>query len=295
LRLIFNKQKIFFESNKKAIDMSCLGNIKLICLGECYDLNEFEKIDLSKNISDKKNNLIEIHPQDNGCLHVLYQIASRKLRQLQVNKNSILNLEESCYYFDKFKKYKNIFAGSCENHIYLYTNKTIVDDDPNITKSIQHEICLLSVNDVFFYCIGDKKLHIYNMKLELVKSIGQQTDPTAAFYLPPNIKQFESKNEKYFCLTDSHLLILKESDGKCLNSFEVKTNMFTFDSKGDIVFFNKDTKELNRFSFEGDVLKATNTQIHVENYHENIVFMALLGEDKPVFFDQTKKVLMIYK
>jgi len=96
-------------------------------------------------------------------------------------------------------------------------------------------------------------------------------------------------------LTDSHLLILKESDGKCLNSFEVKTNMFTFDSKGDIVFFNKDTKELNRFSFEGDVLKATNTQIHVENYHENIVFMALLGEDKPVFFDQTKKVLMIYK
>jgi len=291
--LIFNKQKICFESNKKAIVMSCLGNIKLRCLDECYDLNEFEKIDLSKNLSDIKDNLIEIHPQDGGSLHVFYQIASMKLRQLQVNNNSILNLKESYFVFDRFKKYMNIFAGSYKKDIYLYTDKTIVDVAPNITKSTQHEICLLSVNNDFFFCIGDKKLHIYNMKLELVKSIGQQTDPTAAFFLPPNIKQFESKNEKYFCLTDSHLLILKESDGKFLNSFEVKTNIFTFDSKGDIVFFNKDTKELNRFSIEGDLF--TNTHIHIENYHENIVFMALSGENKPVFFDQTKKVLMIYK
>ena len=109
------------------------------------------------------------------------------------------------------------------------------------------------------------------------------------FYIPSVIKQFESRNGKYFWLNNTNLQILNETDGKLIKSIEIESDKFLFDSQNNIVLINKKTKEINYFNDLG----ILQDMMAIDNYRDGLDLI-ISKDDELILFDKTsKKILLI--
>ncbi len=69
-------------------------------------------------------------------------------------------------------------------------------------------------------------------------------DPEGCFYFPTGINQFESHKGMYYWLSFNNLQILREDNGKLVESVAVQAENFVIDSSGNVVLFNNATNEL---------------------------------------------------
>ncbi len=99
--------------------------------------------------------------------------------------------------------------------------------------------------------------------------------PKSAFYLLADIKQFESHKGMCYWLNNAKLQILREDNGRLVESVAVTANNFIIDSSDNVVLINNATKELNYFTADGILLD----QIPIDNYTDDLrLSMTIDGE-----------------
>jgi len=93
--------------------------------------------------------------------------------------------------------------------------------------------------------------------LQFLKQVGLSNNPTGAFYLPTDIKQFESHKGMYYWLNNTNLQILREDNGQLVKSVAITASNFIIDSSDKVVLINNATKELNYFTTDGTLVDQT--------------------------------------
>ena len=113
--------------------------------------------------------------------------------------------------------------------------------------------------------------------------------PAGPFYFPIDIKQFECKNGKYFWLNETHFHVMKEINGELIESIEVKSNKFVFDSTDRIVMLNHNCKELNYLNYDGVLVDYVSV-----DYDEFDDFdLSLVKAGEPVFLDKKENFFLL--
>jgi len=286
ISFIFNKKTIFFVKNKQEVEIRNLGVLKYKSVG-CYDLKDLKQIDIKDIVRRGKN--LQVYPQDDDTFDLVLSFSFKGLwfSQVRVDSNNISISPSSLFstrgYLSQFRKQKDTV------YIYYidkkYDCKIIkLNFDNSVFRCIRIKklSTFLSANDSHVYSFHDNQLSIYNRELELLKQVGQRSDPKSAFFLPDDIKQFESHKGKYFWLDNSKLQILREDNGELVNSVLVCANSFLIDSNDDVVLINSATKEINRFNENGILLD----QIPIYNYTIGLK-LALRKDGGLIFFTNT--------
>ena len=150
------------------------------------------------------------------------------------------------------------------------------------TAYVSYQTPLLSASDTYVYSYYNNQLYIYNSELVLLKQVGQQNNPTDAFYLSTLIKQFEINNGKIYWLNSTKLQILKEDTGEPIKSVSVTADNFAIDSDDNVVLVNNATKEINFFTADGTLVD----QMAIENYTAGLG-LSLTKDREPLFYSDT--------
>ena len=150
------------------------------------------------------------------------------------------------------------------------------------TVKVSYAASFLSACDTHVYAYNNTQLYIYNYDLVLLKTVGQQNNPTSPFYLPTGIKQFEVNKGKIYWLNNTNLQIVKQDNGELVKSVTVTAKNFIIDFDDNIVLVNNATKEINRFTADGTLVD----QMAIENYTAGLC-LSLAKDGEPLFYSYT--------
>jgi len=250
--LVFNKKMIWFTKNEKLGDMSNIGVVKYR-YAECNNLKDLKKID----IQDFGRFEVQVYPQEDSTYLLLFIDNKYGLTQVVIDsEKKIISPSKTFIYghspISQFTKHKNnIFV--YHHHPYGdYHCISKLNHDFSAAKTINiNYSTFLSANEVHVYAYCNKQLCIYNSELELLRQVGQSMNPEGCFYFPTGINQFESHKGMYYWLSFKNLQILREDNGKLVESVAVQAENFFIDSNDNVVLFNNATKELNFYTADG--------------------------------------------
>ncbi len=196
---MFNKKMILFVKNGKSVEMSNIGVVKYKHVG-CIDLKNLKKIDI-KDIVDVGSR-VQVYPQEDRTYSLFFVVLGSVLTRVIMDCDKKIispskTVTSISYPIYQYKKQKNNIFVNC---IY-FGNFCIVklNLDLSVAKyvNIDYNLPFLSANDTHVYAYLNNQLFIFNNELVFVKQVGQSNNPTAAFYLPTGIKQFESHKGMY--------------------------------------------------------------------------------------------------
>jgi len=167
---------ILFVKNEKSVEMSNIGVVKYKNVGS-IDLKDLKQIDITDIVNGGSR--IQVYPHDDRTYCLLF-----------------VDVGTPSYPIYQFKKHKNKFF-IIHYHSYNRYNLAKLNLDLEVANTvnisnISYTTPFLSVNDAHIYTYFNNQLYIYNNELQFLKQVGQSNNPTGAFYLPTDIKQFES-------------------------------------------------------------------------------------------------------
>lgn len=156
------------------------------------------------------------------------------------------------------------------------------------------EVSSLTCNSNYVFAINDSNIYIltkspstnnllmYNLKFQLLKTIGQTSNPTSSpFYFPYDIIQLENRNGKFFWLNPTCFSIINETNGILIKTIQISANKFMIDSKDNIIFVNYSKKTISYFNSIGTL--SFESELH--NFPKT--FTAFIDlDDKVCFCDQ---------
>jgi len=238
-------------------------------------LKDLKQIDIKDIVNGGSRTQVYPHDDRNYCL--LFVDASNYIltRVIMDSDKKIISPSKTFSYNNTgYKKHKNnIFVN------YLYGNYYMakLNLDLSVVKSINtgNYLAFLSANDAHVYAFCNNQLYVYNHELQSLKQVGQSNNPTGAFYLPTDIKQFESHKGMYYWLNNTNLQILREDNGQLVKSVAVTASNFIIDSSDKVVLINNATKELNYFTLDGSLVD----QIPLDNFSDGLrISMTINGE-----------------
>jgi len=282
---------ILFVKNEKSVEKSAIGFVKYEYVGR-IDLKDLKHVEI-KDIVDEGRQ-VQVYPHNDRTYCLLF-VSSRESVLTRViidsDKNVItpsetITFHNTSYPVLQFKKHKNNIIGyyNC-NRSYCITKLNL---DISVAKyvDIGYKTSFLSANDDHVYAYCNKKLYIYQNDLKSLNQVGQSNNSTGAFYLPTDIKQFESHKGMYYWLNNTNLQILREEDGQLVKSVSVTTNNFIIDSNDNVVLINHSTKELNYFTADGILVD----KIFLDNYTADLRFLKM-KDGEPLFYSETSLYL----
>jgi len=263
---VFNKEIILFVKNDKSVEMGNIGVVKYRHVAS-LDLEDLKHIDIKDIVNGGKR--VQVYPQDDRtyCLLFVDSTWSVLTRVIMDSDKKIISptktftSNSTSYPIYPFVKHKNnIFVNNFSGSYFLVK----LNLDLSVVKSINigNNISFLSANDAHVYTYYLNQLYVYNNELQLLKQVGQSNNPKGAFYLPTDIKQFESYKGMYYWLNNTNLQILREDDGQLVKSVAVTANNFIIDCSDNVVLINNASKELNDFTADGTLVD----QIPLDNY-----------------------------
>jgi len=132
------------------------------------------------------------------------------------------------------------------------------------------------------YTYFNNQLYIYNNELQFLKQVGQSNNPTGAFYLPTDIKQFESHKGMYYWLNNTNLQILREDDGQLVKSVAITASNFIIDCSDNVFLINNASNELYYFTADGNIADQT----PLDNYTAEIR-LSMKNDCEPLFYSDT--------
>ena len=280
---------ILFVKNEKSVEMSNIGVVKYKNVGS-IDFKDLKQIDIKDIVIGGYN--VQVYPHDDRTYCLLFvdvnynYILTRVI--MDSDKKIILpsktfNTNHTSRPIYHFKKHKNsIFSNSYNNNGCLSLLKFNLDLSVVKSLNIGTRIAFLSSNDTHVYAYYNNQLYIYNNELQLLNQVGQSNNPTGAFYLPTGINQFESHKGMYYWLSFNNLQILREDNGKLVESVAVQAENFLIDSNDNVVLFNNATRELNFYTADGILVD----QIPLDIYTTGLR-VSMTKDGEPVFNSDT--------
>ena len=188
--------------NEKAVEMSNIGAIKYESV-EGAELKDLKKIDISDIVNG--GYCVQVYAQIEKTFCLIFIDADEcGLIQVTIDEDRKIispsrKFNNNGFYICLFRKHKD--------DIYFHDGSyriSKLDRNLSVVKTVNsgYNTPFLSVNDTNVYTFSDHLL-IYNRNLMFLKQVGQSANPTGAFYLPTDIKQFESHKGKYYWLSDT--------------------------------------------------------------------------------------------
>lgn len=295
---IYNKQIIYLDTQSKDSNKNNFAMIRYKTLGS-IDFNDCDLIELGPLITDKRFDVAEVEHCSNGNMYVVYLTPGRQLKSFTFDKDKKV-VEKFIYTnpgysVQKFKKSNGFILVDlyCDSGFY-YVQKLNYQLENIVIKRVSdysygnYSSYLLSANEMSIYyfnvvyqlLVSDHQLN--NQRADTC----QNTNHTGPFYFPTNIKQLEARNGKFFWLNSNTFAVVNETTGNLIRSIEMDANRFIFDSKENIIIFNKASLKLNYLDSNGIFLK----EFECENFETEIV-LYINQSDELIFLDKSSQKL----
>ena len=296
---IYNKQIIYLDTQSKDNNKNNFAMIRYKTLGS-IDFNDCDLIELSLLITDKRFDSAEVeHCISSGNMFVVYLTPGRQLKSFTFDKDKkVIDkyiYANPGYTVQKFKKSNGFILVDlyCDSGFY-YVQKLNYQLENIVIKRVSD----YSYGNYSSYLLSANELNIYyfNVVYQLLVSdhqlnnqradTCQNTNHTSPFYFPTNIRQLESRNGKIYWLNSNTFAVINEATGNLIRSVEIDANQFIFDSKENLIMFNKASSKLNYFDDNGLFLK----EFECENF-ETEIFLFINQSDELMFLDKSSQKL----
>lgn len=200
---------------------------------------------------------------NNGNISIIFPVNDNNISLFQLNRHGILISQGS------IKSYHQIYSLKCifiESKILILLGSSFISDssycqiiDPvknQVEKEINVDSILISVganSKSIYFLTKDLKIKIYDFNLNLLSTVGQDTDENAVYYIPSTVTEMQLNDDYYFFKDSYNIRIVDIKNGSLVNNFETNGDIFTVDPDSYVLTYNNSKNCLTYFDFNGEM------------------------------------------